>query len=122
MRKITLLVFAALAVLVASSTQAEEIDQTLASHKHAADERALQYYQQEYRAGSDSIRVSSVEIQTDQPEPVGGWSGRFRTKDRANLQISDYRGGTHYQTTARFEVITEQKPGEDVKVVSFIRK
>lgn len=101
---------------------AEEIDQTLAAHKQAAQDRAQQYYQQEYRAGSDSIRVTSVEIQTDQPEPIAGWSGRFRTQGRAILQMSDFRGGTRYQTTARFEVITEQKAEEGVKVVSFIRK
>jgi hypothetical protein len=122
MRKIILIVVTACAILVPYLTEAEDTDQTLPPHKQAAQERALQCYQQEYRAGSDSIRVTSVEIQTDQPEPVAGWSGRYRTKGRAVLQISDYRGGTHYQTTARFEVITEQKPGEDVKTVSFIRK
>ena len=94
----------------------------LAAHKQAAEARATRYFRFEYRAGSDAISVTALEIETDQPEAIDGWPGRYRTKGRAFLEFYDSRGRSFSRAESRFEVLTEQKPGEPMKVVDFIHK
>jgi hypothetical protein len=96
-------------------------DQMLASHKGAAEERAQRYYRYEFKAGSDAISVTALDIETEQPEAIMGWPDRFRTKGKAYLEFYDSKGGSFSRTTSSFEIITEQKPGQLPKVVDFTR-
>ena len=96
-------------------------DQQLASHKKAALTRARRYYQYEFKAGSDAISVTALDIETFQPEAITGWLGRYRTKGKAYLEFYDSRGGSFSRTTSSFEVITEEKPGQPIEVVDFTR-
>jgi hypothetical protein len=96
--------------------------QTLARHKQVAEARAARYYRFEYKAGSDSIMVTGLQIETDQPELIEGWPERYRTQGRAFLEFYDSKGGSFSRATSRFEVLTEQKPGKPLTVVEFIPK
>ena len=96
-------------------------DQQLAGHKKAAQTRARRYYQYEYQAGSNAISITALDIDTEQPEAITGWLGRYRTKGKAYLEFYDSKGGSFNRTTDSFEVITEQKPGKPIEVVDFTR-
>jgi len=96
--------------------------QTIAQHKEAAEARARRYFRYEFRAGSSSIAVTSLHIETTQPEAVDGWPGRYRTLGHAFLEFYDSKGGAFSRSTFSFEVLTEQKPGEELKVVDFSPK
>jgi hypothetical protein len=97
-------------------------DPALAAHKQAAAARAARYYEFEYPAGSGAIKVTALQIETDQPEPVAGWPGRYRTQGRAFLEFYDSAGRSFSRTTSRFEVLTEQPAGKPLTVVQFLVK
>ena len=109
------------AVPVIDTPSATGSDPVLANHKGAAEERAQRYYRYEYQAGSDAISVTALDIETDQPEAITGWLGRYRTKGKAYLEFYDSKGGSFSRTTNSFEVITEEKPGKPIEVVDFTR-
>ena len=96
-------------------------DPLLTSHKEAAVERAKRYFRYEFKAGSDSISVTALDIDAEQPEAIEGWLGRYRTKGKAYLEFYDSKGSSFSRTTESFEVITEQKPGQPLEVVDFTR-
>jgi len=99
-----------------------DTERLLARHKQAAEARALRFYRYEFPAGSSAITVTAVDLETGQPEPVEGWSGRYRTKGTARLEFYDSKGGSFSRSGGAFEVLTEQKPGEALKVVAFTPK
>jgi hypothetical protein len=93
------------------------------AHQEAAKAHARRYYKYEYRTGSNAISVTDSDIAIDETEPVPGWSNRYRTTGKIYLEIYDSVGGGSFRRgTSRFEILTEQKPGEDIKVVDFTRK
>jgi len=94
----------------------------LAAHRNAAEARAARYYRFEYRAGSDSIKVTALQIETDPPQPVDGWPGRYRTQGRAFLEFYDSVGRSFSRASSRFEVLTEQAPDKPLTVVQFLVK
>jgi hypothetical protein len=92
------------------------------AHKAAALERAQSYYRFEYQAGSGATKVTALNFETDEPEPVDNWTGRYRTQGRVLLEYLDSKGYSFNRTTDRFEIITEQKDKGPIKVVDFTRK
>lgn len=96
-------------------------DPLLASHKEAAVQRAKRYFRYEFQAGSNAISITALDIEADQPEAIVGWLGRYRTKGKAYLEFYDSKGASFSRTTESFEVITEQNPGQPLKVVDFTR-
>ena len=94
----------------------------LAAHKKAAEARAARYYRFEYKAGSDSIAVTALQLETDPPVAVDGWPGRYRIQGRAFMEFYDSVGRSFSRATSRFEVLTEQPPGKPVSVVEFTVK
>ena len=94
----------------------------LAAHKRAAEARAARYYRFEYKAGSDSIAVTALQLETDPPVAVDGWPGRYRIQGRAFMEFYDSVGRSFSRATSRFEVLTEQPPGKPVSVVEFTVK
>lgn len=94
----------------------------LAAHKKAAEARATRYYRFEYKAGSDSIAVTALQLETDPPVAVEGWPGRYRIQGRAFMEFYDSVGRSFSRATSRFEVLTEQAPGKPVSVVDFTVK
>jgi hypothetical protein len=102
----------------AGPSPAVQLDQ----HRQAALARAKNYYRYEFRAGSDSISVTAINFEAEQPEAVAGWTDRYRTEGKVYLEFYDSRGGSFNRTTDRFEVLTEQKGGGPIKVVDFTRK
>jgi hypothetical protein len=102
--------------------RAEPID-PLDAHMNAAKAHVLRYYKFEYRSGSNSIAVTDSDIAIEETEPVTGWSNRYRTRGKVYLEIYDSIGGGSFRrTTGKFDILTEQKPGEFIKVVDFTRK
>ncbi len=97
-------------------------EKVLEKHKQAALARARNYYRYEFQAGSSAISVTAEDFETDQPEPVAGWLGRYRTTGRVFLEFFDSKGYSYSRTTDKFEIITEQKPREAIKVLDFTRK
>lgn len=92
------------------------------AHKSAALERAQNFYRYEHKAGSDSIRVTALNFETDDPEAITGWESRYRIQGRVLLEYYDSKGSSFNRTTDRFEVITEQKGKGSIKVIDFTRK
>ena len=102
--------------------RAEPVD-PLEAHMAAATAHVRRYYKFEYRSGSNSIAVTDTDIAIEETEPVTGWTNRYRTKGKVYLEIYDSIGGGSFRRgTSRFEVLTEQKPGELIKVVDFTRR
>lgn len=97
-------------------------EKLLEKHKQAALARAKNYYRYEFQAGSSAISVTAENFEVDQPEPVAGWNGRYRTCGRVFLEFFDSKGYSYSRTTDKFEITTEQKPREALKVVDFTRK
>ena len=95
---------------------------SLAEHQNSARARAFRYYRYEYPAGSSSIRVTALDFELGVPQPVPGWTGRCCTEGKAFLEFFDSKGRSLQRATSTFEVITEQKPNEALKVVDFSRK
>jgi hypothetical protein len=91
-------------------------------HQNSALERARNYYRYEFQAGSSSIHVTAINFETDEPEKITGWEGRYRIHGRVLLEYFDSKGYSYNRATDRFEVITEQKPGHAIKVIDFSRK
>ena len=103
-------------------TPAATID-PVEAHMNAATAHVRRYYKFEYRTGSNSISVTDSDIAVDETEAVEGWSNRYRTTGKVYLEIYDSVGGGSFRrTTSKFEVLTEQKPGELIKVIDFTRK
>jgi hypothetical protein len=94
-------------------------DQQLARHQKAAETRARRYYRYEFQVGSNAISITALDIETDQPEAIEGWLGRYRTRGKVYLEFYDSKGRSFSRTTSSFEVITEQKPGQPIKVIDF---
>ncbi len=97
-------------------------ERLLARHKQAAEARALRYFRYEFQAGSSAISVTAVDLETEQPQKVEGWPGRYRTKGTARLEFYDSKGNSFSRSAGAFEVLTEQKAGEPMTVVAFTPK
>ncbi len=103
-------------------TPAATID-PVEAHMNAATAHVRRYYKFEHRTGSNAISVTDSDIAVEETEPVEGWSNRYRTTGKVYLEVYDSVGGGSFRrSTAKFEVLTEQKPGELIKVVDFTRK
>lgn len=83
--------------------------------------RARKYYADEYPAGSNLRTVKPVEYHLDTVERVTGWNGRYRWEGRVMVDIVE-GGGKSRRETDRFEVITEERPGEEPRVIDYFRK
>jgi hypothetical protein len=93
------------------------------AHQAAAAAHARRYYKYEFRTGSNSITVTDTDVSIHETVPVSGWTNRFRTTGKIYLEIYDSVGGGSFRRrTNEFEILTEQKPGEDIKVIDFTRK
>lgn len=91
-------------------------------HQFVARSRANRYYRYEHQVGSNSISITALEFEFASTQPVPGWPGRCRTEGKAFLEYYDSKGRSFQRTTSTFEVLTEQKPGEEIKVIDFTRK
>jgi hypothetical protein len=91
-------------------------------HQFVARSRANRYYRYEHQVGSNSISITSLEFDLGTTQPVPGWPGRCRTEGKAFIEYFDSKGRSYQRTTSTFEILTEQKPGEEIKVVDFTRK
>lgn len=101
---------------------APEVD-PVEAHMAVASSHVRRYYKFEYRPASSSIAVTDSDIEVDETEPVTGWTNRYRTTGKVYLEIYDSVGGGSFRRrVTKFEVLTEQKPGERIKVIDFTRK
>lgn len=91
-------------------------------HQFVARSRANRYYRYEHQVGSNSISITSLEFDLGITLPVPGWPGRCRTEGKAFIEYFDSKGRSYQRTTSTFEILTEQKPGEEIKVVDFTRR
>lgn len=92
------------------------------AHAEKALERASNFFQLEYQPGSNSITVTVLRFENSRPQPVAGWPNRFRTEGKAYLEYYNSVSRVYDRSSSTFEVLTEQKPGEEIKVVQFERK
>ncbi len=93
------------------------------AHQAAALAHVRRYYKYEYRTGSNAIAVTDSDIAVESTQAVPGWPNRYRTTGKIFLEAYDsYGGGSFRRSTSRFELLTEQKPGEEIQVVDFTRK
>ena len=106
----------------AAPTPSINPDDARAAHRAVAKAYALRYFQYEYRTGSNAITVTDSDILIDETEAVPGWN-QYRTTGKAYVEFYDSVGGGSFsRRTRKFDVLTEQKPGEEIKVIDFNRK
>lgn len=92
------------------------------AHAEKALERATNFFQLEYQPGSNNITVTVVRFENSRPQPVEGWLNRFRTEGKVYLEYYNSVSRNYDRSTCTFEVLTEQKSGEEIKIVQFSRK
>ena len=106
-----------------AASQAErEQDKIRSAHQEKAQERATNFYQIEYQPGSNNITVTVLSFESSRPQVVEGWPNRFRTEGKAYLEYYNSVAHTYDRSTSTYEVLTEQKPGDELKVIQFLRK
>lgn len=91
------------------NADAAKLQREVYKHAETARAKANRYFRYQYNVGSGAVRVRSVDIDATDPEPISGWSGRFRTQGRANIEFFDSRGWSYSRATATYEVLTETK-------------
>lgn len=94
----------------------------LYKHAEAARTRANRYFKYEYNLGSGAVHVRSVDLDARDPEPISGWTGRYRTEGRVNIEFFDSRGWSYSRSTAAYEVITETRPDGQIVACDFAVK
>lgn len=90
--------------------------------KSAAKTKAYDYFRYEYNPGSGSVIVTSIRIQLDEPEPMSGWTGRYRAQGKALFNYYAGGGGSFNNTSRAFEVEVEKPARGSAKVVAFSLK
>lgn len=104
-------------------TTPEEPQDPAKAHRAAARAYLLRYYKYEHRIGSNAVTVTDADIEFESTEPVQGWTGRYRTTGKIFFAAYDsYGGGSFRRGSEKFEVLTEQKPGEEIKGIELTRK
>ena len=94
----------------------------LKQHQQVARVRARRYFEFELQGVPDTERIDRLDLEVGLPAPVAGWVGRYRTEGKVFVEYLDWRSLRSRRLTSTFEVTTEQKPGEEIKVVDFTRK
>jgi hypothetical protein len=105
-----------------SSDSAEPSEPSPTRHQFVVRSKATRYYRYEHQIGSNSISITSLEFDLTPPRPVPGYPGRYQTDGKAFLEYYDSKGRSVQRATSTFEMITEAKPGEEIKVIDFVRK
>jgi len=97
-------------------------DDPRSQHREVAKAHAYRYFKYVFRTGSNAIAVTDSDIEITDTDPIPGWN-QYRTKGTAYLEVYDSFGSGSFSRRVRhFEVVTEQKPGEEIKVIDFTRK
>lgn len=92
------------------------------AHQNLAVAHALRYFRYEFRTGSNAISVTDSDVEIEETAAVPGWN-QYRTKGKVFLEIYDSVGcGSFSRRALPFEVLTEQKPGQEIKVIDFSRR
>jgi hypothetical protein len=95
----------------------------LKEHQDAAKARAQKYYQYEFPLGSNSVTVTAQDIELSVPKLWSNWDPpRYTMEGKIYINYYDSKGGSFQRATSTFEITTEQRPGEEVKVIDFTRK
>lgn len=102
--------------------EARKLQETLAAHKEVAMARLEKYYRYEYMVGPISVKVTALDFEVSRPRAVPGWEGRYEMQGKAYLEYFDSRGGSFQRTTSAFEIVTEERPGDEIKVVDLTKK
>jgi hypothetical protein len=100
-----------------------ESTQPFKDHREAAMAYVRRYFKFRYPTGHNSTTVTDTDFDIEETKAVSGWTNRYNTKGRAYVEIYDSIGGGSFRRgSAKFEIVTEQKPGEEIKVIDFTRK
>lgn len=94
------------------------------AHQEAAIAQVKRYYKFEYGSGRASSTVTDFDFEVEETKEVAGWFNRYRTKGKAYVEFysGSLRRGSYSRETSLFEITTEQKPGEELKVIELTRK
>jgi len=92
------------------------------AHADVAATRASRFFRYEFKAGSDSISVTVLNVDVTACEEIAGWKGRYRTHGHAYLEFYDSKGGSFQRANRGFEVITEEKTPGKLGVIDFSQK
>jgi len=100
----------------------DKADPDLAEVTKAAEARARTYFKYESQPGSTVGAVVDANIQLDDPEPVPGWTGRYRVCGTANRQFINNRSSAYDRDSRKFEILVDTAPGKKPKVVDLTVK
>lgn len=92
------------------------------AHRKVALEYAVRYFRYEYQVGPSNVRIDSVQFGDVTNRAVPGWVGTYETSGTAFLEFFDSSRLSYGRAKAHFDVRTEQKPNEEIKVVSFDKR
>lgn len=92
------------------------------AHADVAATRASRFFRYEFKAGSDSITVTVLNVDIATCESISGWKGRYRTQGHAFLEFFDSKGSSFQRANRGFEVITEEKSPGQLAVIDFTQK
>jgi hypothetical protein len=92
-----------------------------AAHRLAALDRAQLFYRLQLRAPSEAGYVLVHRVDVNEPQPVAGFPGRFRTTGQAEFENFVRGNRSLGRTFSTFEVVTEQIGSEPVRVIDFLR-
>lgn len=103
----------------ADAAESARAEAGVRAHAQAARMRADRYFRYEYHVGSNAVRIRSLDLDTTPPEPVSGWTGRYRTSGKAYIEFFDSVGWSYSRANSAFEVVTEEKSNGHIEVVDF---
>ena len=83
-----------------------------------AESAALNYLRYRTRIGSGYATVTDAAIELDTPEPVPGWTHRYRVKGDGFYAYYESVGGAFQRRTRALEILLEAASPDQVKVIS----
>lgn len=100
----------------------EKTDPSLDEVAKAAEAQARAYFKYEPQPGSTVGAVVDLNLLLDDPEPVPGWTGRYRVCGTVGRQYINNRSSAFDRESKKFEILVDTAPGKKPKVVDITVK
>lgn len=106
----------------AAEQQLMREDRTLDEVNRVAEEQARRYFKYEDAPYSNIGAVTSADLYLEDPEPVPGWTGRYRVRGTAYRQYINNQASGFGRGTREFEMLIQTYDRKKPKVVDITVK
>ncbi|HVZ66353.1 MAG TPA: hypothetical protein VG936_17455 [Lacunisphaera sp.] len=106
----------------AAEQQLMREDRTLDEVNRVAEEQARRYFKYEDAPYSNIGAVTSADLYLEDPEPVPGWTGRYRIRGTAYRQYINNQASGYGRGTREFEMLIQTYEQKKPKVVDITVK